>query len=78
LSPEVWPTGGVNPAARLDTAEAYNPSTNTWSTIAPLPTARRDLAAAAAVLEGIGYVFAIGGHGAELELALATTEVYGP
>jgi Kelch motif protein/HYDIN/CFA65/VesB family protein len=32
----------------LDTVEAYNPATNTWSPQAPLPTPRADLAAAGA------------------------------
>jgi hypothetical protein len=41
-----------------------------------MPTARRDLAAAATVANGMGYIFAIGGHGAEFPLT--TVEVYSP
>jgi hypothetical protein len=28
----------------LDTVEAYNPFTNTWTTVSPLPSARAQLA----------------------------------
>src|SRR5262249_41910749 len=30
--------GGDNPAGELPTVEAYDPVTNSWSTVAPLPT----------------------------------------
>jgi hypothetical protein len=69
--------GGNNGASTfLDTVEAYNPSTGAWSSIAPMPTARRDLTAAASVVFGIGRIFALGGHG--VEYPLTTVEVYLP
>src|SRR5437870_5339440 len=56
------------------TAEAYAPSTNTWSTAAPMPTARYGLAA----VEGTdGRIYAIGGMGADFT-PTATVEAYTP
>ena len=69
----IYALGGNNrDSTHLDTVEAYDPSTNTWSPIAPMPTARRDLAAAASG----SRIFAIGGHG--VESALRTVEVCTP
>ncbi len=42
----------------------------------PMPTARRDLAAAGGVLHGMPTLYAIGGHG--VEFPLTTVEVYIP
>ena len=60
----------------LDTVETYNPSTGVWSSIVPMPTARRDLAATASVVYGIERIVAVGGHG--VEVPLTTVEVYTP
>src|SRR5260370_39742068 len=38
-------TGGRDSDGLLNTVEAYDPATNNWSTAAPMPTARDDLAA---------------------------------
>src|SRR2546428_9168307 len=48
-------------------------SPGTWTPLAPMPTARQEVAAAA--LEG--RIFVIGGFGANAE-AVATVEGYGP
>ncbi len=53
--------------------EAYTPSTNTWTTLAPMPTAR----AGAASLVSNGLLYVIGGSGAG-GTQLATVEVYNP
>ena len=44
----------------LDTLEVYDPTTNTWETLAPMPTGRSGIAGA--VVNGCLYVF--GGEGA--------------
>jgi N-acetylneuraminic acid mutarotase len=44
---------------RLNTVEAYNTKTNTWTTVASMPTARNALAAATG---RDGRIYAIGGH----------------
>jgi hypothetical protein len=55
----------------VNIVEAYNPATNTWSTLAPMPTPRYSLTAAYAN----GMVYAIGGYnGAPLN----TVEAYNP
>ena len=54
--------GGCNCATSggiYNTLEAYDPAANTWSTKAPMPTARQELAVG--VINGILY--AIGGNG---------------
>ena len=55
--------------------QAYDPSTDTWSAKAPMPTARRALAVAVVN----GKLYAIGGNTDELTHQLvATVEVYDP
>jgi N-acetylneuraminic acid mutarotase len=61
---------GIRPP--LATVEAYNPTTNTWSTKAPMPTAR--YGPTAGLANGILYV--AGGFG--LNNYLATLEAYDP
>ncbi|MEW6208225.1 MAG: LamG-like jellyroll fold domain-containing protein [Acidobacteriota bacterium] len=55
----------------LATVEAYDPATNTWTSKAPMPTARHALAASAVN----GIIYAIGGFNGG---ALATVEAYDP
>ena len=57
------PSAGSAPMAlsSLNTVEAYTPGSNTWATVAPMPTARGDLAAAAG---HDGRIYAMGGDGA--------------
>jgi len=68
------------------TVEVYDPATNSWSTAAPMPTARKDLAAVTIK----GKIYAIGGEAAGPPLkvkgkiyttmgaAVNTVEVYDP
>ena len=67
-----------NPRAcwALQLPATHDASTGTWVTLAPMPTARRDLAAASGSVQGIGYIYAIGGHG--VEWPLTTVERYKP
>src|SRR5207244_1674736 len=67
----IYALGGTNQGHTwLDTAEAYNPHKGTWGIVAPMPTGRRDLAAASSIVQGVGYIFAIGGHrGTDFNLA---------
>ncbi len=60
-----------NDAIPLSTVEAYDPATNTWTTMAPMPTPRFQLAGA--VLGG--NIYAIGGE-AESTSDLANVEVF--
>lgn len=57
----------------LSMVEAYDPTTDTWSTIASMPTARYSLAAT----EENGVVYAIGGQSIP-DSPLATVEAYTP
>ena len=64
----------------LSSVAAYNPTTNTWQNLAPLPIARYD---AAAVTGPAGKIYAIGGDyggssGGEGEVTLTSVEAYSP
>ncbi|MER5434260.1 kelch repeat-containing protein [Streptomyces sp. NPDC002588] len=76
----VYAFGGTDGSIPLTTVEAYDPTTNVWTPVAPLNTARTDLAGAAAPcprnvtgLKGI-CVYAIGGT----TTADRTVEAYSP
>jgi len=56
------------------TVEAYTPSSNSWATVASMPTARLGLAAA---VGADGRIYAIGGNSAST-VNLTTVEVYTP
>jgi kelch-like protein 8/kelch-like protein 20 len=61
----LYAVGGFSSTGTIGTVEAYNPVTNAWSTLAPLPTARGDLAAAAAPCppgQPGTCVYAVGGY----------------
>jgi N-acetylneuraminic acid mutarotase len=58
----------------LQTLEIYSPATNTWTTGAPMPTARASLAAG---VGRDGRVYAIGGENESLQ-ALNVVEAYDP
>jgi hypothetical protein len=45
--------GGTKPSVILNTVEAYDPLTNTWTPKAPMPTARYNFGAG--VVNGILY-----------------------
>lgn len=57
---DIYAIGGSNPSEPYgtDRVQKYDPATNTWTTVAPMPTSRHSLSAA--VVDG--YVYAIGGH----------------
>ena len=57
----VYVLGGNNPSAggAQSTVEVFNPASNTWSPGTPLPDARYRVAA---VSDGIGLIYAIGGQ----------------
>jgi len=59
---------------QLNTVEAYTPSTNSWSTVASLPTTS---GYPAAVTGPDGHIYAIGGQDSNLNL-LNTVEAYNP
>jgi len=58
----------------LSTVEKYSPSTNTWTTVASMPTARYYLAAAP---DTQGNIYAIGGYNS-VSVPLSTSEKYLP
>jgi N-acetylneuraminic acid mutarotase len=58
----------------VNIVEVYDPSTNTWTTAAPMPTARHFLTAAAVN----GKIYAIGGTVNQTGNILSTVEVYDP
>src|SRR5437660_1625792 len=58
----IYAIGGEDDNVNLhstSTVESYNPATNSWSTVAPMPTARELLAAAAGA---DGRIYAIAGE----------------
>jgi hypothetical protein len=73
----IYAIGGWN-GAFLSTNEVFNPATNTWSSLAPMPTPREGLAGAAAPCPGgtiaAGCVFVFGGD--NNSGILNTVEVY--
>jgi N-acetylneuraminic acid mutarotase len=72
-------SAGSAPPGGLNTVEAYSPRTNSWATVAPLPTARQGLAAATGP---DGRIYAIGGSTPSGSTpngsALNTVEAYTP
>ena len=70
----VYAIGGYN-AGDLATVEAYNPTANAWTAVAPMPTARHGLAAARLGTR----IYAVGGYHLSFPtVALGTLEVYNP
>jgi hypothetical protein len=57
-SGNIYAIGGYSGGVGINTVEKYNPATNTWTTVAPMPTARAGLAAA---VDSSGNIYAIGG-----------------
>jgi N-acetylneuraminic acid mutarotase len=54
---EIYVFGGEAPEKTFDNTEIYNPTTDSWSTGPPIPTARHGLAAA----DVGGKIYVIGG-----------------
>jgi N-acetylneuraminic acid mutarotase len=76
---KLYAVGGSNPAGlhqyvTLSALEAYDPATDTWTTRAPMPTARQVLVAAATG----GKLYAIGGFSYQTGHFESTTESYDP
>ena len=72
VSGKIYAIGGYDGHSVLDTVEVYDIHLNTWTAAAPMPTARRDLAAV--VLNN--KIYAIGGSDGQSSLNLV--EVYDP
>lgn len=69
INGKLYVVGGNDGSTFLDTVRVYDPAANTWSTEAPMPTARQRLAAA-----GIGgKLYVVGGDG-----GLNAIEVFTP
>lgn len=66
--------GGESGTSVLDTVQGYNPITNAWFTIAPMPTARGRLA-----MDSVnGRLYAVGGYAGLLAQWVGTVEEYDP
>jgi N-acetylneuraminic acid mutarotase len=63
---------GADGSIIANTVEAYSPGTNTWTILAPMPTARANLAAA---IGNDGRIYVIGGFN---NVFLNTVEAYSP
>jgi N-acetylneuraminic acid mutarotase len=68
-----WDAIGRTISGHFATVEAYDPATNSWTTVSPMPTARSG--SAAGVINGILYV--VGGWNDSGGI-LATVEAYDP
>jgi N-acetylneuraminic acid mutarotase len=66
-------TGVKGTSSPTNTVEAYTPSTNSWATVAPMPTARMNLAAATGP---DGRIYVIGGGNGST--CCNTVEAYNP
>ena len=55
---QLYAIGGLNGSTALASAEIYDPTSDSWSAIAPLP---QPVYSAAAVADGVGHIFVIGG-----------------
>lgn len=64
--PRVYAVGGTGPGGALSACEKYDPNTDTWMPIAPLPVALPDCSAAfvpnyAPAAVNLGYIYVAGG-----------------
>ncbi|OLE61044.1 MAG: hypothetical protein AUG10_02935 [Gemmatimonadetes bacterium 13_1_20CM_2_70_10] len=66
--------GGESASVSVGTVEAYDPTTDTWTTRAAMPTPRQD--ATVGVVNGTIYV--VGGFSASSGSVLNTVEAYNP
>ena len=71
----IYAIGGTAGPNIYNTVERYDPSNNTWATVAPVPTARWGLAAATG---GDGCIYAIGGITGPPGTILNVVEAYDP
>src|SRR4051812_35680717 len=70
----IYAIGGEDSAFKIvGTVEAYRPANTNWATVAPMPTARKDLAVATG---SDGRIYAMGGR--DVDGVLATVEAYTP
>ncbi len=69
---KIYAIGGVNKTGFLRTVEAYDPSTNLWSTKYSMPEARQSMASSAVN----GKIYVLGGR--TNNTAIATVEEYNP
>lgn len=74
IEPGCWVEGSTGSWYVLSVAEAFDPSTETWRQLAPMPTGRYGLMAAAGT---DGLIYAIGGS-TKHERALTKVEAYDP
>jgi hypothetical protein len=76
----IYALGGYDGTKVIGTVESYNPRTNTWTTVAAMPSPREALGAASAPCPGGtiagGCVYAIDGDGSGGGPILKTVEVY--
>jgi N-acetylneuraminic acid mutarotase len=70
----IYAIGGAGTTGELNMVEAYSPATNSWTTVAPLPTKRAGLRATSS-LEG--FIYAIGGS-VGLNQYTRRVDVYSP
>jgi N-acetylneuraminic acid mutarotase len=76
LNGQIYALGGLDKIGRyLNTVEAYDPRTYTWSSIAPMQSKRGEAPPAAATLNG--KIYALGGVSAP-GILLSSAEAYDP
>ncbi|MDD3927479.1 MAG: S8 family serine peptidase, partial [bacterium] len=76
VADKIYVFGGYMQGGSLTTAaaEVYNPATDSWSSIASMPTARADLAAA----ELDGKIYCVGGYNDATDTDLSDVTAYDP
>lgn len=72
IAGKLYVAGGADDSADTSTTEVYEPATNAWTTLAPLPTAVEYLGSAVAC----GKLYVIGGNASGT--IVNTVQVYDP
>lgn len=77
LQGQLYVIGGRDDVSTIQSVQAYDPVTNTWSNKAPIPIGRSSAAAARVIYGGQPRILVVGGVRNDGEI-LKSTKVYTP